>query len=95
MAVTRCKMCDQHIEWLYTRTGRRAPFNHQLVPPAELGDQTGWLISRVTVRGQTRAVVQPMQHCNAGKREAVRWVLVRHDCRPVAAEAATPAARCG
>lgn len=91
MSVIRCRGCGQHVEWLYTRTGRRAPFNHQLVPPTDLGEgETGWLISRVTIRGQQRAVAQPMQHCNAGKRDAVRWVLVRHDCREAAISAAPP-----
>lgn len=79
VSVVRCNTCRQHIEWLTTRFGR-APFDHPLVPVDQLGGRQGWLISRVTIRGQERAVAVPMEYCNPTKRAAARWVLVRHEC---------------
>jgi len=79
MAVIRCPDCRVHIEWMMTRYGRKLPFNHHPVPVEE-SDGDGWVPGQWTVRHRTITALAPISHYAAGKRHAVKWVVLVHAC---------------
>lgn len=79
--MVKCKFCDQRIQWLRIRGGRRLPFNAELVEVGQLPEGVeGWVAGRVTVRGQEYAAVMPLSQCGTSKAAAARRVLIQHAC---------------
>lgn len=81
MTVYRCGHCNQHIEQLLTRFGRRVPFNYQPLPAHQDTNQRGWVPGTWTVRGRELTAMAPVTDYPATRRAALRFVAVPHRCK--------------
>ncbi len=88
----RCKFCNERLQWLKIRGGRRLPFDAELVERDELPEGTvGWLAGRVTVRGEEYVAVMPTDQCSPGKVAAANRFLVQHACPQYLEQTGAPA----
>ncbi len=77
--VIRCNLCDTHVQWLWTRYGRRLPFEL----PISITDKRatdGWVPAQWYVRGKKRVVLIPLDDSSRTRRAGIRHVLLPHRC---------------
>lgn len=77
--VTRCKLCDRHIEWLWTRYGRRLPFELP-IPITDPRAAGGWVPGQWYVRRKKRVVLFPLADSSQTRRANIRHVVLPHRC---------------
>ena len=76
MAVIRCA-CGTPIEWVRTASGRRLPFDHELVPVGQAPEGNAWTMRMVPLGG--KRIPRAVPYRENDHRE-VKRVLVRHQC---------------
>ncbi|MET0698955.1 MAG: hypothetical protein ABWY93_04765 [Mycobacterium sp.] len=82
MTVYRCQWCDRHVQWLHTKFGKRMLFDALTVPAPEAPVEQAWMPGTWPIGTRKRTVMAPITHYSRTKREAVRHVLLLHECPP-------------
>lgn len=77
--VRRCSRCDTHVEWMWTRYGRRLPFELP-IPITDPRAEDGWVPGQWYVRGVKRVVLFPLDDSSATRRANIRHVVLPHRC---------------
>lgn len=78
--MTRCKFCNEYVQWLTCKDGKRRMFSGDPIPVEQDTGADGWVTGRHVIRGRERVVMTRINHVSAGKRAAVRRVVVLHAC---------------
>lgn len=77
--VRRCSRCDIHVEWMWTRYGRKLPFELP-IPVTDPRARDGWVAGQWCVRRVQRVVLYPLVQSSQTRRANIRHVVLPHQC---------------
>lgn len=80
MSVFRCRLCQQHVQWMTTKFAKRMLFDATPTAVTLDPEQTGWIPGPWKLGHSTRVVMAPIGHYGRDKRDRVRHVVMLHSC---------------
>ncbi len=80
VAVLRCPDCDEHIEWMKTRHGRRLPFGYAPIPVAQDTEDEGWSPGFWKINGRRQVVMARRADYPELTRQSLPRVVLLHRC---------------
>ncbi len=77
----RCGLCNEPVQWMSTKFGKRMLFDLMPVPVAMDTEQEGRIPGRWPVsRTATRMLLAPVAHYSREKRSRIKHVVLLHKC---------------